>query len=135
MIPYEKLREIAASLVEKSEKNQVHWRELGVREGIGYEVPLADSLVQVIYQSPKANPDTVSLCIVGGPQRKSVGTLVGADVPEDQSDWLLLKSLFDDAHRAVTHWDKVLDSVERALKTEGVIGFPDGPEEEKEKHF
>lgn len=124
MIPNEKYREIASHLLERSRAEKVNWqrpRRVHDANG-GYEVRLPESMIRVLFYSPRTQPDYVriSLC---KPNGEAVGDWL---VEAGDEDWELAHNLFSEAHRLVSGWDRVLNDIEKSISTEGVIGLPVG---------
>jgi hypothetical protein len=143
MIPEGKMREIAETLLQRTKEGRVRWKENPPFRDVlhaWYLLSLGDSAIQLGYSSPSADPDTkvkypdeVTFDVEDS-TGKRVGRLYAEEVDEDQTNWKLLLSLVSEVRRAVTNWDKVLESVERALKAPGVIGdFPDSPPTESKE--
>lgn len=100
-------------------------------QGIGpesnYSLTLPESRVILTYHRPRVEPDFITLEVLGS-SGISAGVLA-ADEPDDQDpepnpDWPLLRSLYTEAHRFVTGWDRTLGDVEKALAGSGPIGLP-----------
>ena len=122
MIPNEKYREIASQLLAKSRANEVNWQAGSSKPSPSYDVRLPESVIRVAQISPSTEPDyvRVSLC---KPNGQPVDHWI---VEEGDPDWELAYSLYTEAHRCVTGWDRVLTDVEKSLTEEGVIGLPVG---------
>ncbi len=131
-----RLRTIAQSLLAKTRAGQANWiRAAGA--DLQYELRLPESRVVLAYLSPRVEPDYLSLQL-----HTLNGIAVGAleaDEPEPgeplnpadewaaeraehEADWNVLRPLFDEVHRSVTGWDRVVKDVETALAQPGAIG-------------
>ncbi|MCI0702710.1 MAG: hypothetical protein L0241_16645 [Planctomycetia bacterium] len=133
-----KLREWAPTLLKKTKVGQVTWvKGNSTRTESSYEVILPESRIVLSYVSPPAEADYIQLQL-----QDSKGLSAGSWVVEEPEwefvdqddeaaakvpDWKLLSGLFEEVHRYVTGWDKVLSDVEKALTSQGPIGKPARP--------
>ena len=131
-----RLRTIAQSLLAKTRAGQANWTR-APGDDLRYELRLPESRIVLAYLSPRVEPDYLSLQL-----HTLSGVAVGAleaDEPEPgeplnppddwateraehEADWMVLQPLFDEVHRSVTGWDKVMKDVETALARPGAIG-------------
>ncbi|HEY1187487.1 MAG TPA: hypothetical protein VGE74_07500 [Gemmata sp.] len=99
-----------------------------------YELVLPDARIAVTYTIPRARPDVVTLQFISpngalidswaieepdyNPEYESL------EQADPDGDWRLLDGLFDEIHRQVTGWDKVISHIEQQLASPGTIGQP-----------
>jgi hypothetical protein len=119
MIPNDRLRSIAGQLLEKARADQVAWKRVGDGEGgFDYVVQLPQSQIRVWFASPATAPDRAAMVLCN-----QAGIKVGEMIAEaGEPDFDLLSSLYAEADRSFTGWDKVLGDIERAVKAEGTVG-------------
>lgn len=90
-----------------------------------YRLTLPESEVLLTYHQPPVEPDFVTLEVISA-DGVSAGVLAAAEPdeqdPDPNPDWPLLRSLYIEAHRFVTGWDRTLSDVEKALAGPGPIG-------------
>lgn len=120
MIPIDKIRPTAKKLLEKTLAEQVSWKKLSdSRVSNSFETVFPNSRILISFVSPTAEPDCIVLAFYD-----RNGVRVGDWTVEEgqQPDWTLLNDLLAEANRSATGWDKVLEDVDKALDTEGLIG-------------
>lgn len=135
MIPEDRFKSILTQLLEKSRQREVNWQQgEGWPEGYfaesyedrasWYEVHFPTSRIEVAFMSPSVAEDFYFARI-----RRNDGPVVAQwfGYPErakgDQVETVnLLRSLYEEADRAVTRWDEVADDLEKALSGSGPVG-------------
>lgn len=121
MIPDEKLRAIAARLLQRSQANEVEWKLPPLAEnGEELHVVFPKSQIRVLFRSPETEPDFVVMEVWS-----DGGALISRlKAEEGGEDWELLRGLYSEALRVATKWDEVLSDVETAIAKPGKIGEP-----------
>jgi hypothetical protein len=116
MISADKLSQILTRLLDRSQHNEVNWEK---GESVDkYRVRLENSEIIVAYDNPSNEPDRYFVAVFNG-QSLLVASM---DAIEGDPSWPLLKSLWEEAHRTVTGWDRTLNEIERALGQSGRVG-------------
>jgi hypothetical protein len=119
--PTDRFREILRKLLDKSRKGEVHWIQVQKPTTFFELAPDAQSKIRVGHFSPEGAPDW------GIAEFEVNGDVIARITAEDDGkseDYALLNALWQDAHRYVFGWDKVLQKLETALQSEGVVGIP-----------
>jgi hypothetical protein len=117
MVSTDEIEKIANELLEKTRAGQVNWRIAGSsKTPRRFGVTLPQSRIFIEYQSPHTDADFIALSI-SRPDNVTVGSLEAA---EGTPNWKLLRVLYQEASRVALGWDKVLEDVTEALKTESV---------------
>ncbi len=110
MIPATKFREIAQGLLDKTRAGKLPW-ERGQTDTSGFHVHLPGSIIRIEYVSPSTEPDYV---VTGFHNLK--GEEAGRwFVRDGEEDWELASTLYKEAHKTATGWDKVVADIERFL--------------------
>ena len=118
MIPGDKMLEIARGLLEKTQRHEARWRPDSV-DDFAYVVYLPGSRIRIALESNTEAFNKVVSFTVSDADDVPVGRLEGRN---DEAVGQVLHTLFNEASRVATKWDKVLQEVERALSSEGLIG-------------
>lgn len=122
MINKEKVRNIAKQLLEKSRKGQVRWVEERIPSVDSYRVRIADTSIHLLFISPRVDFDRYEFKIANSTGH-TVGQLIAVDTEENLApDLKLLRDCFDEATRAVHHWDETINTIEMALSKDKPIG-------------
>ncbi len=118
----EKLRELVEGLWKKTRAREVNWKRvvetttLPARPGCVVELPQSKVIVE--FFSPPTQADFIRVQFA----RKDGGVVAEWLAEEETPDWELALSLFKEATRSVTRWDEILQDVEMAVESAGVIG-------------
>ena len=125
------LKPIAQALLQKTRKGEVNWIEDdSEKSDTAYVVKLPKASIVIKRVNPIAEPDYLILAFLDEKGHAALAWPV--DEPEAgtpataTADWNLLLSLYSEARREATGWDKVLQEVETALASQGPIGQPAG---------
>ena len=122
------LKPIAEMLLLKTRKGEVNWLEEEADDsGTAYAVKLPKAGIVVKFCSPIAEPDYLVLALLD----ENGHGAIAWDVPQPEpghptaaeADWELLNSLFKEARRQATGWDRILKEVQTALASQGPIGL------------
>ncbi|HET6575678.1 MAG TPA: hypothetical protein VFG68_18910 [Fimbriiglobus sp.] len=127
-IPHEWFRTNAQALLAKTRAGQVNWVKRAETEP-RYEVVLPHSTITLSYTSPRVEPDFITLELFNENDLRVGSWSADKPDPDDGTpspDWVLLNALFDEVHRSVTGWDKVVSDIEQALAKPGRIGTSNG---------
>jgi len=125
------MREFAEKLNRKSGENQVRWipenmafPPNGMSNMTFYRVLLPSAVFRVGLLRPHSNPDFFSarLEIREGLILGRLDANVEAAEESEAEDSQLLASLFFDAERVTTGWDKLLTTIESTFDSDQIIG-------------
>jgi hypothetical protein len=114
------IREIAEKLLAKTRANQVNWTDHDT-ENTGCRLLLPHSSLEVVFHSPPAEPDRVTIT-VNRLEDDGEWPLAEFTASEGDEDWELYFSLYEAASRVVYRWDEVLDDLRSAVNASGPIG-------------
>ena len=117
MVSTDELEKIANELLEKTRAGQVHWKIAGSsKTPRKFGVTLPQSRIFIEYQSPHTEADFIALSIC----RLDNVTVGSLEAAEGTPQWKLLRVLYNEVSRVALGWDKVLEDVTEALKSESV---------------
>lgn len=119
-IEEERFRRIAQRLLTKTSAGDVLWKVMGP-DRKSFVVNFEKSRVRLAFESPRAEPDKITLSVLDDSDQPVDDWLVY----EGEDDWKLLHGLFLKASISATGWDKVVEDVENNLQREGQVGLPD----------
>jgi hypothetical protein len=118
LVPEEKLREIAAKLLERTRAGEVAWEPDDKYEQ-SFAVTLPKSKIAISYRPQRQDP-AVYLLSVRDPNDVEVGQWSVLTGKADDSR--LMADLYQEASRGATKWDEVLKDIDTALRSKGQIG-------------
>jgi len=121
MTSQDQFKQILKRLLEKSKRNEVHWREQPIANRspiFTYRVLISDNtIIDVYFGSPESAPDFVVASLnVNGID------VVTLNVEDGEPDYPFLLDLYKEAYRTTTKWDEALNEVEKVLAADGPVG-------------
>ncbi len=122
MIPTDKVRAILERLAERSKNDKVRWTTGGRPngDGLSYVVKFPNSSLAIQLVTPVAEPDYYEILLLD-----AIGHCADSIVVHEEDElFALTESLYNDAHRHVTGWDKVLADIELGVNVPDVVGLP-----------
>ncbi|HVA62884.1 MAG TPA: hypothetical protein VNF74_04095 [Terriglobales bacterium] len=117
----EKFVGVLQAMLEKARKDEIAWRKIG---GTSYRVDFPASAIEIHYVNPSFEPDSYHARLLNA-RGESVKTLSSA---EEEPQWPLLSSLYAEAERFVSGWDRALLDAEAAVASAGRVGGREAPE-------
>lgn len=120
MIPTDKLIAVLASLLERSKRDEVFWAraEQSGFGGGGVIVRFPKSAIELEYHGSTHEPDTINVYV----RNENGDPVTTLDAKENGPNWVLVKSLWDEALRITTGWDRTLHDIERAIQSQTIVG-------------
>lgn len=116
---------VLEGLLEKARRDEVNWTyergEKGKPLKGSYTVKLPASSIRIDFISPESDPDFYVARLLNG-EGRSVKVVTAQEIPAEQAQWDLLKSLWDEAYRAISGWDKALADAQQAVASDDTIG-------------
>jgi hypothetical protein len=110
--------DILALLLERSQKNEVNWRD-GHYSEYFVEFP-NNSRIAIAYISPDSEPDRVVATLIVN--NEEIATIRAED-GQNSNTFTLLRMLWLEAYRTLTGWDRALAEIEAALTSEDPVGL------------
>ena len=121
MIPEQEMIDVANRLLEKTERDEIEWKEtrVGAETIFGsYDFTEGRVQIRIVFVSPRAEPDHYVLSV--STDNRLVGKLV---VGRDDSDAAApLEQLHRQAERTAVKWDKALEQLREFLSSDRVLG-------------
>lgn len=104
-----RFRQLLTLILEKSRGDAVSWQPTG---SVGYTANFPGEEIQVRYVTPASDNDYYRAALCRGRDE-----LLSVSATENDADWGLLASLYAEAERIATGWDKAMAEIEEALKS------------------
>lgn len=127
MIPKNQLLALLGKLREKTDAGEVNWEPHDDHE-YGCRLTLDRLTVELIYQSPPADPDRVRVKFNEFDPSDGFEIPVAEMTAEDgDREWETVHGLYLSATKKAYHWDRVVGELEAAVNSAGRIGLAYDP--------
>ena len=126
MIPTEDIIHVIEKLIHRTQESEVRWQSMRQYDGPCYYVAFPGADLQVLRSSRHSDPAYISITLVTT-SGDEIGNLL---VHENETHWDLASTLWKEAARCATGWDKVLKTIKKTLKKSGLIGEERRPSRE-----